>query len=261
MLFLEEKAFKDLFGIYAIKNILNGKVYIGQTGENFQRRYWHHRWKLKNNCHDNEYLQNSWNKYGEESFEFLVVEVVDDSNMLDDLEISYIEKYKSIGKSYNILNGGGGRRGVSMSTKAKAIVGNKNKKHMTGKKLSEATKNKMSHSRKGKSYTRYKKTTICNDDLIKSIKTDLIDGIKPSVVADKYNVSYNCVNAIISNNTWSNVIVDGWEEFYNNRKKSYRLKPEDHIIIRRLKKEGMTKYEIANMYNKNIKTIEKILRG
>lgn len=260
MLFLEEDRFKGDFGIYAIRNILNNKVYIGQTSENFQRRYWHHKWKLNNNCHDNEYLQNSWNKYGEDNFEYFVIEVVDDEDMLDDLEICYIEKYKSINLSYNILNGGGGRRGIPMSSHAKAIIGEKNKKHMTGKTHSDTTKAKMSYARTGKKYTRYKKTTICNDDLIRQIKIDLIKGIKPSVVANKYNVSYKCINGIISNNTWSNIIVDGWEEFYNSRRKSYRLKPEDHDVIRQLQKDGMTKHELADIYNKNIKTIEKILR-
>lgn len=51
MIFIDESKFKKEIGIYKIVNLVNGKVYIGQTGQNFQRRYWHHQWKLKNNSH------------------------------------------------------------------------------------------------------------------------------------------------------------------------------------------------------------------
>ena len=47
MIFVEESKFKKEIGIYKIVNLANGKVYIGQTGQNFQRRYWHHQWKLR----------------------------------------------------------------------------------------------------------------------------------------------------------------------------------------------------------------------
>ena len=56
-------------GIYCIKNLENGKIYIGKS-VNIKNRWISHRNTLKNNKHDNSYLQNSWNKYGESSFVF-----------------------------------------------------------------------------------------------------------------------------------------------------------------------------------------------
>ena len=50
--FINFEKHKDLFGIYKITNILNNKVYIGQTRQPFKKRFWHHSWKLKNNTHD-----------------------------------------------------------------------------------------------------------------------------------------------------------------------------------------------------------------
>lgn len=88
--FINEELFKNDFGIYGIRNKINNFTYVGQTGENFQRRYWHHRWKLNNNSHDNQYLQNAWNKYGKDNFEFCVLEIVSDKDLLDDKEIEYI---------------------------------------------------------------------------------------------------------------------------------------------------------------------------
>ena len=82
--FTNEEIYKDNYGIYGIRNVINDKIYVGQTGESFLRRYWHHRWKLKNNSHDNQYLQNAWNKYGEDSFEYVVLEVVNDKKILYD---------------------------------------------------------------------------------------------------------------------------------------------------------------------------------
>lgn len=125
MIFINQEKYKNNFGIYGIVNKVNSKIYVGQTRENFQRRYWHHRWKLNDGSHDNLHLQNAWNKYGEENFEFVVLEKIDDIGLLDELEISYINYYKQQNQSYNILLGGGGRRGVPMSEHAKKLIGEK----------------------------------------------------------------------------------------------------------------------------------------
>ena len=60
-------------GIYRIKNIVTGKVYIGLS-KNIRARFSQHKSKLRYNKHVNSYLQNSWNKYGEENFEFKAIE-------------------------------------------------------------------------------------------------------------------------------------------------------------------------------------------
>lgn len=60
-----------MIGVYMIRNNINGKVYIGQSVD-VRDRLWHHKSMLKNNRHENSYLQNSWNKYGADAFEFMV---------------------------------------------------------------------------------------------------------------------------------------------------------------------------------------------
>lgn len=62
-------------GVYRITNLTNGKFYIGSCAE-FKRRSTQHRSHLRGNKHSNKHLQNAWNKYGEESFLFEVVEVI-----------------------------------------------------------------------------------------------------------------------------------------------------------------------------------------
>jgi group I intron endonuclease len=259
LVFIYQEEYKNKYGIYCIRNVINNKKYIGQTGENFQRRYWHHKWKLENECHDNQYLQLSWNKYGSENFVFEVIEVVDDISLLDNKEIEHIELYKNQNLSYNILLGGKGRRGFKMKESTKKLIAKKNKIHMTGRKLSLTTKLKMSESRTGQPYTIYRKTTVINDDVAYQIKEMLISGISATEVAKRMNISYKVVNGILSNDTWSHVEVDGWEEYQKNRPKIYRLTKEDTEKIRQLAKDGILIKDIAKLYNKSRHTISNII--
>ena len=60
-------------GIYQIRNVINNKVYIGSSIEIYWR-WSNHKYMLKRGNHSNIYLQNAWNKYGEENFEFKIIE-------------------------------------------------------------------------------------------------------------------------------------------------------------------------------------------
>ena len=62
-----EKNVRSVCGIYCIKNIINDKMYIGQS-VNCKDRLRTHRQELCRNSHDNIALIRAWNKYGEDSF-------------------------------------------------------------------------------------------------------------------------------------------------------------------------------------------------
>ena len=138
------------FGIYRITNTINGNTYIGKTGMNFGDRWDCHRAQLNGGYHDNQHLQNAWNKYGQDNFEFSVVEEVDDASLLNDLERKYIAQYRESGLCYNILDGGDGGflLGIHLSDETKRKIGDKNRANMTGRKLSAETRAKMSESQK-----------------------------------------------------------------------------------------------------------------
>ena len=61
---------EKISGIYKIENLIDGKVYIGQS-INILRRLADHKSSLKYNRHHNGYLQRAYNKYGKENTEIL----------------------------------------------------------------------------------------------------------------------------------------------------------------------------------------------
>ena len=115
-----------MIGIYKITNKINNKSYIGQSID-IEDRLRHHKSSLKHNRHENLYLQNAWNKYGENNFTFeILIECNED--MLDNLEKHYIQLYKTMNENfgYNFESGGN-----------------------LNKHISEASRKKMSESKKG----------------------------------------------------------------------------------------------------------------
>ena len=59
-------------GIYTITNALTGAQYVG-SAVNFNQRWSRHICDLKKGSHHSKYLQNAWNLYGEDAFEFDVI--------------------------------------------------------------------------------------------------------------------------------------------------------------------------------------------
>jgi len=92
--------------IYSILNKENGKIYVGQSVKP-NKRLSQHRSQLRGEYHPNHHLQNAFNKYGEEAFEFNVLEYCDDDK-LNDNEIWWINYFDSMNQSkgYNLQTGG-----------------------------------------------------------------------------------------------------------------------------------------------------------
>ena len=61
-------------GVYAIRNTVTGKVYIGSTTQSFKGRWQGHLNQLRGNRHYNRHLQATWNKFKEHSFEFEIIQ-------------------------------------------------------------------------------------------------------------------------------------------------------------------------------------------
>lgn len=130
-----------MIGIYSITNIINGKKYIGQSVD-VKCRLRNHKWSLRHNQHNNDHLQKSFNKYGENCFVFDIVCECEESQ-LDELERYYISYYNCMDSNYGYNSESGGNLNKHWSDeliqKMKAIRGGENS-GMWGKHHTEATK-------------------------------------------------------------------------------------------------------------------------
>lgn len=96
---------KYLCGIYCIENIIDNRKYIGLSRDIY-RRWGEHKSELRRGTHANVYLQNAWNKYGEDNFEFNIVELCDPF-VICDRERYYIAEYHTLSheNGYNLTKG------------------------------------------------------------------------------------------------------------------------------------------------------------
>lgn len=124
-------------GIYMIINKVNNKKYIGSSRNLTQRRR-SHLYKLRHGKHENNHLQNAFNKYGEENFKFDIIEECS----IEDLakkENENIKEWKTLlrDKGYNISPKTGNKE-VSQETRNKLSILAKNRTTEHKKKLAES---------------------------------------------------------------------------------------------------------------------------
>lgn len=87
-------------GIYKIENLINHKIYIGQSIEIEKR------WQKHLNAKDNFVIHKALQKYGKENFSFQIIEECDLLD-LDNKEQYWINYYNSlIPNGYNMIPGG-----------------------------------------------------------------------------------------------------------------------------------------------------------
>lgn len=84
-------------GIYKIINVVNNKFYVGSAVD-FTARKRRHWWALRSQRHPNKHLQSAWNKYGEESFKFLIAEELGEKDDLLAAENVWLKEH--VGKDY-----------------------------------------------------------------------------------------------------------------------------------------------------------------
>ena len=143
-----------MIGIYAIKNIENGKMYIGQS-KNLSHRKSQHLSALKAGKHHSRLLQNEYNE-NPQAFKFEILCKCGE-NDLDDLEKYYIDKYKSNDAEYGYSLNGGGITGYTVADSTRKIRSEfqKGNKNMCGIKLSDEWKRHLSEAQP------HKKRVIC----------------------------------------------------------------------------------------------------
>lgn len=133
--------------VYFILNLINGKYYIGSS-INWKKRWKDHVVELRLNRHLNKHLQSAWNMYGEESFQFIIVEEVFDTSKLEEIEQLWINASQCCDPDfgYNHCSVAGNVSGRKASEETKALLSAMRK----GKPRSEEDKRKISEGSKGR---------------------------------------------------------------------------------------------------------------
>lgn len=107
-------------GIYGIHNRESDRWYVGSSSS-IAGRWRTHKRALRRGAHCGKALQRSWNKHGEEAFEFVILEAIEDADQLLVREQFWIDKLSAASPSrgFNTAPVAGTRRGVPQSESAR----------------------------------------------------------------------------------------------------------------------------------------------
>lgn len=91
--------------IYKITNLINNKIYIGQTAQKNPKMRWYDHCR---NAHTGKksYLCDSLRKHGIDKFKWEIIDVANTIDELNILEEFWLAHYKAITKVYNIREAG-----------------------------------------------------------------------------------------------------------------------------------------------------------
>lgn len=129
--------------IYQITNTINNKIYIG-SAINYDTRIKRHLNDLKVGRHHSSKLQRSYNKYGKEVFNFEIIEIITNIDLLIQIEQKWIDELKP---EFNmtLIAGLNSHLGMKRTQETK----NKIRDKITGLTRSQDTKDKISASKLG----------------------------------------------------------------------------------------------------------------
>ena len=148
----QEKRISTNSGIYQIQSIIHPeREYIG-SAVNVRKRRHHHWYSLRKNIHENQRLQNHFNKYGEDDFLFSVLLECSKESL-----ITNEQHFINLNKPYfNICLVAGSSLGCIQSDECKRKVSIANK----GRKHTEESKRNMGDAGKGRVFSQEHRQNI-----------------------------------------------------------------------------------------------------
>lgn len=256
-------------GIYKISFKSSNKVYIGSS-QNIRKRKNEHLCALRKKYHTNRYLQNAFNKYGEEDMAFEVLLHCDIGDLLF-LEEEQIKRYDSYNNGYNLIETPTqGNRGMKMSAEVK-------------QKLSIAAKK------------RGRNSGSLTVEQVRQMRQKFFDGERIGNLAKEYKIHRKTIRECVYLSTYKDIKCDipeyekmlleiqearkrgerprsrGWKqskehvkmikEINSKPKKGLRKLSDSQVRdIRSKREKGSTLKEISTEYGVNQNTISRICR-
>lgn len=228
-------------GIYQIRNLVNGKRYIG-SAKCFRIRWNGHRAKLNRGVHHSRHLQSAWNKYGPEAFAFEVIELCG-SDSLVAREQHWLDGARP---DYNVCPNAGNTLGRRLSDESREKIRTK----AVGRKLgprSQEHRRKLSAVHAGKKKPAHVMRALQAGRLRHALTEE-----QRSALSDSVRRGYE-----------DGTRVREKTETHKNRiGQAFATLTDDSVReIRRLRSEGVTGRELSKMYGSNPGTISEICSG
>ena len=136
-------------GIYKLYNIITNKIYVGYSINIHYRVNNQHLYELRTKKHKNKQLQKDFDDFGKESFDFFVLQDVEEIENLVIVEMEWMKKLNVFNENigYNIATNNSIRKGWKHTEEAKIKIGTASKKQKGKKKnLSEKSRKLISQS-------------------------------------------------------------------------------------------------------------------
>lgn len=241
--------FKQIHYIYKLTNLINNKIYIGQTIEP-KARLRMYRYKSKNPV---EIIEHAMAKHGFDNFKMEIIDQCESYEEINKLEEKYISEFNCIiPNGYNVSRGGEGRSHPhSEETKSKLSAQKtafyQQRLQETGSKITEEERQKLSLShlgkpsgRKGCHLTEEQKQHISQVQKGRKQSKETIQRRKDSIAAN--------------GGAWNKGIP-------NPNKGIFRFNPEEQLQIKNLYQQGLTSKQLAKQFNCSSTTIMKVVRS
>ena len=283
---------QKISGIYKITNKLNGKYYVGSAiniNYGCRGRWACHIRGLNGNYHYNHHLQSAWNKYGKDTFEFQIVDIVPaDKTLILLTEQVYLDIAKlEQDRCYNtkFIAGGGeyisesGRNKISeynrtriFSIETRNKIGDKlrGQKRAAEVKKNQSIRAKIHYSKpenKAKLIAMnrrvdYAKVALTNSDktiykFINITTNEIFEGTKLEFRM-KYNLNKTNIAGVVKKRRKS---VSGWKLFDNTyvsivgKNNKYKSKEEANYAVRKIKNRPSRDELLELVWNKSTKKL------
>ena len=228
-------------GIYQIRNLANGKKYIGQTADLEKRKNEHFN-SLRRGDHHNRHLQRAYNKYGKENFVFAVL-LYCESSELTTYEQALIDSCDS-NELYNIC--------LECVDSPLGII------------LSEETKEKISLANSGENCANSK---LIEEQVFEILNLRYNKQFILQDIAEKYNVDLVTIQNICTGKNW-NYCYKKFMTQKDNKKESPNSHPNSKMTEKQILEVlclyynvGMTQKEVAEKYRITPKSVSSICLG
>ena len=240
-------------GVYNIHCSGNDKNYIGST-INLLKRKSSHFAALRRGNHDNPIMQHSFNKYGEDTFTFSIIEIVEDNMSRSDLfevEQKYMDASNIVELGFNISIMAKVCVKKEYSEEEKSRMRNRmlgKLNHFYGKRHSEETKNLIKEKARerylikennpfyGKTHTEETKEKIRATKLAKTQEPGYINHMVGVKRSEDYKLNMS------RNMTTNKLVVIDDIEYHSQSEAGRKLKLDISTIVRRVKSKNFPNY-------------------